>query len=55
MEQIIVLFWLNTDNYRGLLKTKEGKTLEEQLRQYEKDHGDNPNSIIGIYDTIEEQ
>jgi len=52
MDQIIVLLWCGDENYHGILKVVEGKTIDEQLRQYEKDNGYNTNTFIGFYDTL---
>jgi hypothetical protein len=50
---ILVLFWLNSDNFQDVIRRDYNYTIEEQCHQYEKEHFLNPDSIMAIEKTID--
>jgi len=47
--KVLVIFWLNSDNFETVIKRNPDKTMEEDLREYESEHDCfNPNTLIGV-------
>lgn len=51
---VIVIFWVDADNFKAVVKWESPYTLEEIVRAWEKKHNYTKGSCFGIETDLEE-
>jgi hypothetical protein len=52
---VIVVFWVDSDNLMDVILRDESRTVKDQITEYAEVIGDNPDNYIGVQRLVIEQ